>query len=192
MKPGLHLKLAAAGAAVVFGAAPAAALSIVETARSVIDMNIYADTAGETASLVFDGFSGPGVLTGAVLRVNSSVFGEDMASGSVAIGLGAGSVMRSYSGTPFVYEAFDVATDLLATPNAFGASYAPGDFTGPTVTFDLTATLEGIPGGFLQLEWYGSLATLEYVYAAAVPLPAALPLMAAGLAGLAALGRRRG
>lgn len=175
------------------GAQQAAALSITETAHAGINLSISFGSTTAGGTLDFDGFSAPGTLTGVIMTLNSSVFGDSEGSsvtGATKLTLGTGAAEHGYD-VAFTTETYDFVTDLLFDPNVFGFVYAPGDFTGPTVSFTLSMLGDSSSSSF-DADWTSTTATLEYIYAAPVPLPAALPLMVVGLAGLAALGRKRG
>ncbi len=151
--------------------------------------------AGDT--LVFAGFAGGGTLTGVTLTFNSLVsptFGGGepsvhTASAELGFEAGGASVIQNVYLEP---TGFNISSDLMAPGNAFGAPYAASSFSSGDVVITAAFT-SNVVGDTpcCKFDWEAGEATLTYTYTPDVPLPAALPLMMAGLAGLAALGRRR-
>lgn len=183
-----------AGVTIVTGAAPATAASVTETSAESISIFHRVDTAASTGTLTFNGFSGPGTLTGVVMTLNSSIYGPTgeglQIDGAAEIAFAGGVAGLPYS-VYYSSQSFNISADLLARGNPFGAPISAADFTGPVVTFDLS--LFGTSqADYSDVRWTGDPATLEYIYTSSVPLPAALPLMAIGLGALGFAARRRG
>jgi hypothetical protein len=207
-----------AAAMIMAGAAPAAALSIVETNLANTSVSISWNTdverlpAPATGTLEFAGFAGPGTLTAVVLVMRSTLTGSSVAflraepelgapafitgdsvDGTAQIGLGALSASQTMRVGVGDEIPFDVVGDLLTTRNTFGAALKPDAFTGPTVRFDLSLQMIAGTGDYHSMSWSAdTAATLEYIYVTDVPLPAALPLMTIGLGALGFAARRRG
>lgn len=93
-------------------------------------------------------------------------------------------------------DAWDGGTEA---DNGNGAAFAPPTGTGPTVTTDVISSLANLdfligrpqaPGGTVQSA-SGLLASISITEVAAIPLPAALPLLLLGLGSLGVARRRR-
>jgi hypothetical protein len=152
----------------------------------------------QVQDLQLDPFTGsPDSLTGASLEFNSRIVAQNVSTDEHSAGVRRPDLtLLGISLNPSGDEIFAFSSDL------FASGMTAADFIGGPVTFELVGSADGgsytalwyagtgVPG--LGAEPYGSVRLVyEYDDTAAIPLPAAVPLLLAALGGLAGLRMRR-